>query len=220
MTGKGQNGFTLIELLVATTLSLLVLGVLYSVFRVQAHTVKVQESRLEAQEYSRNVLDLTVREIRNLGYFPTRTACASVPANVNGIIAANPQSIQFVYDANGDNDCSDPGENVAFAYDAANKNITRSENGGPTQALTDGNATNLAFTYFPQQTTGVIPPPFCFPDNTPAGCSGPLAANLGNIQRVSVTLTVQSDSQDVAFNGPVAVTVTSNVDLRNRGVFP
>ena len=49
MTLQDQRGFTLTELMVAAGLFLFVLGTIYGVFRSQTHTVKGQESRMEAQ---------------------------------------------------------------------------------------------------------------------------------------------------------------------------
>src|SRR3970282_663502 len=65
-----RGGFTIVELLVSILLSSIIMGAIYSVYRVQTHSAKVQESRLEAQEYARSVLDMMVREIRNAGYNP------------------------------------------------------------------------------------------------------------------------------------------------------
>ena len=213
-----EKGFTLSELLVAAGLTVIVLGAIGALFRMQSHTARAQEYRLEAQEYARTVLDMMVREMRNTGYFPTGSPCTS-PPNTNGIVAAGPQSFHFVYDGYKDG-CADPNvENVTYAYDSSNKNVTR--NGTP---LTDGNVPSpLQLIYYPQQTGATTPPPYCY---AAAGdlvingvtCSGILAANLGNIQRVSISLTVQSKSSDTQFGGQANITMVSNADLRNRGL--
>ena len=57
MTGRftafeNERGFTLTELLVAAGLSLFVLASIGSLFRAQTHTIKGQESRMEAHEYA------------------------------------------------------------------------------------------------------------------------------------------------------------------------
>ncbi|HTN71896.1 MAG TPA: prepilin-type N-terminal cleavage/methylation domain-containing protein, partial [Methylomirabilota bacterium] len=163
MRFKDQTGFTMVELLVAMTFSLAVLASIYSLFRAQSHTVKGQESRMEAHEYALSVLDTIVREIRNTGYFPTGTACSS-PGNTGGIVTATAQSFRLAYDSNGDGGCE---EDVSFTYDSTNKDILR--NGS---TLTDGNATDIQFTYYPQQTSGTPSAPFCFSNGTPSGCSG------------------------------------------------
>lgn len=40
-----QRGFTLVELLVCTLLTSIIMVAIYSVYRVQAHSVKLQEGR-------------------------------------------------------------------------------------------------------------------------------------------------------------------------------
>jgi hypothetical protein len=192
--------------MVAAGLSLFVLAIIYGVFRSQTHTVKGQESRMEAQEYAMSVLDLIVREIRNTGYFPT-TECNST----GGIAAATATSFSFVYDRNNDGACTGDDEVVVFAYDGTN--VTR--NG---QALTDGNATAFQFTYYPQQTSGTAPAPYCISPGNPSGCSGDLAASLLAVQKITVSVSVQSKNPDVQFGGQSTITMSSGADLRNHNV--
>ena len=199
---KSESGFSFPELLVSTILTLVLLGVTYGFFRVQAHTVKSQESRMEAQEYARAALDLMIREIRNSGSFPTGAACTN-PANTEGIVTASAQSFQFVYDVDGDGNCNSANENITYSYDAGGQNITRKE--GTTndpQPLTVGNATDLQFAYFEQGSNVAMNPV------VPA-----------DIQRVQISLTVQSTNPDTEFGGgQLIATMTSSVDLRNRGI--
>ncbi len=207
---KNQKGFTLAELMVAAGLSLALLAAVYGVFRAQSHTIKGQENRMEAQEYAMAVLDLMVREVRNTGYFPTGTPCTTTPANTAGIIAATAQSFRLVYDTNGDGACE---EDVSFTYDAVNKNILR--NGAP---LTDGNATSIQFTYYPQQTSSTAPAPYCVSVNNPSACSGDLASNLSAVQKVAISITIQSKSTDAQFGGLSTITMSSAADLRNHNL--
>src|SRR5258706_8473891 len=219
MTRRNQKGFTLIELLVAMGLSVTLLGAVYAVYRVQAHTIKGQEYRMEAQEYARVSLDMMVREIRNLGYFPTRTACAS-PANTSGLVSASAVSIQFVYDYRGVNPgdpanglCSDADENITYTYDSTTKNITRTDNGGAAQTLTNGNVTAFQLLYYPRQTGASAPDPYCYSatPGTPAGCSRTLS--LAGVQRVSVSLTVKLLKTDPKFGAQQDITMYSNANL-------
>jgi type IV pilus assembly protein PilW len=196
---KNQKGFTLTELLVAMGLSLIVLGAVYGVYRVQAHTVRAQEFKMEAQEDARAALDMMTREIRNAGFFPVGACPQSVN---NGLVAATPAILQFVYDADGNGNCTGTvatgqpaDENVTYALTGGN--ITRAVNGGAAPPLTAGNVTNtIMFTYF---------------DN-----AGIATTTLANIKRVSITVSVQSRSTDAQFGGGQLITMTSNVDLRNR----
>ena len=112
MAIKGESGFSVGELLVATVMIFILIGVIYNTFRVQIHTTKSQESRVVAQEYARTALDMMVREIRNLGYFPAGAACPA-PANTSGFVTANAQSIQFVYDLN---DCKTLAWQMPFVF--------------------------------------------------------------------------------------------------------
>jgi prepilin-type N-terminal cleavage/methylation domain-containing protein len=216
-----EKGFTLTELLVAMSLSVAVLGAARTVYKVQAHTVKAQEYQMEAEEYGRVSLDMMAREVRNLGYFPTRTPCAA-PANTNGFVTASETSISFVYDANGDGDCADTGESVTYTYDPATLNISRTADGS-TQTLTNGNVTAFQFIYYPRQTGASAPSPYCNSAGSPSGCSGDASANLANIQRVSISLTVKLLKTDKSFDGSTAnaygqhdVSMNSNINLRNR----
>jgi prepilin-type N-terminal cleavage/methylation domain-containing protein len=201
-----QAGFTLVELLVSVLLTSFIMGAVYSVYRVQMHSGKVQENRLVAQEYARNVLDMMVREMRNTGYFPVG-ACTTTPANNNGIIQADAQNFRFVYDANGANGCADPDENIWYKYQTtgctSSGDIIRDN--GTALPLTECNVTNLNFRYFQQDGTELTSP-----------------VALANVQRILITLTVQSKNPDYDINsvsgGQLNATVTSNVDLRNRGL--
>ncbi len=203
-------GFTLIELLVSALLSSIVVLATYSVYRFQMHSAKVQEKRLEAQEYARNVLDMMVREIRNAAYNPlnvttTGTNCAGGSNGAPSVVTATATTFRFTYDFQGttagtppDGNCNGPDEDIAYNYDttvctAGFGNITR--NGSP---LTECNVTSFSLTYY--------------------DINGATTTTLANIQRVLITLTVQSKNPDVEFSGQLTATVTSNADLRNRGI--
>ncbi|MFQ5902193.1 MAG: PilW family protein [Candidatus Binatia bacterium] len=205
-------GFTMVELLISILLTSIIMGAVYSVFRVQTHSVKAQESRLEAQEYARAVLDMVVREVRNAGYFPVG-ACAT-PANTNGIVAASTQSFHFVYDADAANGCADADEDIEYWFDTTGcptgfgnimrKTIVPAND----QAMTDCNVptgtANFSFTYYAQNSS------------TPMS-----TIDLATIQRVEVSLTVQSKNPDADFGGgQLDAIMTSNANLRNRGLPP
>lgn len=224
-----HRAFSLIELIVAILLGSVVMGAIYSVYRVQTRSMKVQENRMEAQEYARSVLDLMVREIRNTGYLPIG-ACVTTPANTNGIIDANAQSFQFVHDSNADTDCVDLDENVTYDFvttgcAAGMGNITRKEGTNAAVQLTDCNVSDAPiFTYFPKD----CPNNFSTPVGTPAGgppvcpaTPGGHAGTLADVQRVTIAVTIQSKNPDPDFGpGQLTATMTSNVDLRNIGLPP
>jgi len=205
-----------IEFMVSIFLALIVMGVIYSVFRLQTRTLKSQEKRMEAQQYTRSVLNLMVREIRNVGHFPLGGCTA--PNNTDGIIVADKDLFDFVTDTNADSDCGDPDEHIIYRFDIAGcaagfGNITRQDVNGPNpaaQALTDCNvpvaAGDSLFAYYQK-------------DSTTAYATTPVAsADLGNIQRLLITATVESKNPDSEFGGASTAVMKSNVDLRNRGL--
>ena len=197
-------------------LSLAVLAAIYGVFKSQTHTVKGQESQVEAREYALNVIDMMVREIRNTGYFPGGTACGGTASSA-GIIAADATSLQIVYDNNAVGAaCSEMV--IAYSYDSAAKDITRAVNGGTAEAVTDGNVTAFQLTYYPQQTSGTAPAPYCVSAGNPSGCSGTLSSSLALVQKITVAVTVQSKNNDVAYGGQSTITMSLNADLRNHGL--
>ena len=205
MAAMNKKGFTIVELLVSMLLTSIIMGAIYSVYRVQTHSAKVQENRLEAQEYARSVLDMMVREIRNTGYFPVTVTDINCVAGQGGIVSATATTFEFRVDADADGLCSNTvGTNERIIYTLSGNDITRTEGSGAAQLLTNGNVTVFALKYFTQ---------------AGAELTQPIAvANLANIQRVSISLTVQSKNPDAEFGGQLTVQMTSNADLRNRGL--
>jgi len=209
-----QNGFTVVELLIAMAMSVAILGAARTMWVLQAHTVKAQENQMEAEEYARVTLDMMAREIRNLGYFPKLTACAS-PTNTKGIVSATASSINFAYDGDADGNCTSSGENITYTYDATAKDIARTAD-GTTQTLTNGNVAGFQLIYYPRQTGATAPAPYCSSTGVPSGCSGTLSANLGNVQRIYISMTVELKRTDARVGGQHSVAMNSSVNLRNR----
>jgi type II secretory pathway pseudopilin PulG len=212
MKSTEQTGFTLIEVIIAMGFSLVILASIYGFLRAQTHTTKGQESRMEAHEYAMAVLDSMVREIRNTGYFPNNGTPCTSPANTGGIVSpATANSFTLVYETDMNPATCD--RSVAFTYDGVSKNVLRDG-----QALTDGNVTGLSLTYYPEQTSGTAPAPYCFSTGNPSGCNGLLSSNLSNVQKILVSITVQAKSPDTQFGGQSTITMSSIAELRNHGL--
>jgi Tfp pilus assembly protein PilW len=211
-------------MLVSILITSLIVVAIYSIFRVQTHSVKIQENRLEAQEYARSVLDMMVREIRNAGYNPlstsTGTNCGGTgnPAAAPGIITATANTLHFTYDFQGagtppvdpDGHCDDADEEIRYAFSTAGcpsgfGNITRQVGSGTAEPLTDCNV--------PSTTDG-----FALAYYAQSSGTAMTSIVLANIQRVGISLTVQSKRPDVEFGGQLNAVMTSNADLRNRGL--
>ena len=202
-----RNGFTLIETIMAMFMLSITMTAFYSVYRMQTRSLKGQENRLEAQQTARAALDFMVRELRNARYNPTDedngASCGIGAAGRPGILVADDDILHFSYDT-GNGDCADVGENVRYAFVVGTGNITRTDAsaGGSGEVLTDGNATGLILAYFAQ-------------DGTPL-TSVPLnAADRDSIQRVSISVTINSKNPTDEFGGALTATMTTNVDLRN-----
>ena len=212
----------MVEFLVAILLTSIIMGAIYGVYRVQTHSVKAQETRLEAQEYARAALDMMVREIRNAAYNPlsatSGTNCASGSAGAPGVVTATTTTFRFTYDFQGttagtspDGHCNGPDEDIEYRFDPTGcpsgfGDIRRkTTNPVSDEALTNCNvpATNgFSLKYYAQNQSSEMSP-----------------LVLANIQRVSIELTVQSMNTEAGFGGgQLNAKVTSNVDLRNRGL--
>lgn len=199
----------MIELLVTVLLSSIVMGAIYSVYRVQTQSMKVQENRMEAQEYARSVLDLMVREIRNAGYDPI--GCTEVA----GIAVAGAQALQFRFDANADGDCADLDEDITYGFDTTGcpsgfANISRDDanDGNAAQPITNCNirdeSDKFSLAYYQK-------------DSTTAFATPVSEANRLITHRVVVTITVESKNPNSEFGGQMISTMTSNINLHNIG---
>ena len=201
-----RNGFTLIETMVAMFMLSITMAAFYSVYRMQTRSLKGQENRLEAQQTARSALDFMVRELRNARYNPQNeddgNGCGDGAAGRPGIVTATATTIHFSYDANGDQDCADVGENVKYSF--AGNDITRTADGND-EPLTDGNVKEndgLTLAYFTQ-------------DDTPLTTFPLSAADRDSIQRVSITVKIESNNMDDKFGGALTATMATNVNLRN-----
>jgi len=202
VTLSKHDGFTLIETIVAMLMLSITMAAFYSVYRMQTRSLKGQENRLEAQQTARSALDFMVRELRNARYNPTDEdngdGCGDGAAGKPGILVADDDILHFSYDTE-DGDCADAGENVKYSF--AGSDITRTADGSA-EVLTDGNATGLTLAYFDQAGNLLTAVPLS-------------AADRDSIQRVSITVTIDSKNMADKFGGKLTATMTTNVDLRN-----
>ena len=205
-----RNGFTLIETVVVMFMLSITMAAFYSVYRMQTRSLKGQEYRLEAQQTARSALDFMVRELRNARYNPrsidSGASCGDEAAGKPGIITATATTLHFSYDADGSEDCDQVGENIKYTFDNIARDIKRKDAklGGNGEELTDGNVkqNGLTLAYFDQDDN----PLTSFPLN---------AADRDSIQRVSITVTIDSKNMADEFGGKLSAVMTTNVDLRN-----
>ncbi|CAG36187.1 PilW family protein [Desulfotalea psychrophila] len=84
---SNKRGLTLVELMVVLVLSMIVTGLMYSLYRVQTVSAEVQTNIAEMQQALRTSVDSLSRELRMVGYDPTAQGGFGVKAvsEVNGV---------------------------------------------------------------------------------------------------------------------------------------
>jgi type IV pilus assembly protein PilW len=106
-----NSGVTLTELLIALALTGIVAGAIYNIFISQGKAYTIQSEVAEMQQNLRAGIFMMEREIRMVGYDPTRAADAQ-------ILTAAPGQLEFTADLNGDGDTDDPNEHMIYTlYD-------------------------------------------------------------------------------------------------------
>lgn len=189
-----EKGFTLVELLTAMVPSLIVLGAVTSTFIIQERSYEQQAHIVEMQENVRAGMQMMTRELVMAGYDPTSAAGA-------GIVSANDSSIRFTMDLNGDGDVSDSNEDVTYALDATDKQLTRKSTAIDTATPLAENIQGLSFAYY-DSNNGVT-------------------SIVGKIRRITIQLTAKTRKPDPNYssnNGYRTRTLTSDVSPRNLGL--
>jgi len=216
----GQAGFSLAEILMATAISSVVLLALYLLYDVNQVTFVKGEQQADLQQNARIAVDRIVRELRLAG--SERQAPPVIPAScATAIQLAEATRINFIANIN-DND---PTERVEYTYDNAS-NPPRINRAQWTSAAGPGcnwsapsgvqsfaeRVTALRFTYYDANNV-------CLGGAAAPDCPAPPAAvpggSLGNIRRISVTITTQ-DAQTGSKAQPF--TLRAEVRPRNLGL--
>jgi type IV pilus assembly protein PilW len=124
---SNQQGFTLIELLIAMTLSLIVMGMIYSGYKSQQEAHTNERLVVDMQQNARSALAFVRREIRMAQYAPR--ALNGVDDDSDGSIDEADESVvrgfqvvradrlNFTLDLNGDGDDLDDNENITYGFD-------------------------------------------------------------------------------------------------------
>jgi type IV pilus assembly protein PilW len=139
----GPRGFSLVEMLIAMTVGLVVLGAMYSVFTIQNKTFANQEESVAMQQSVRAGMDMMAREIGMAGYDPAGVNCSKCfpPTYIFFGVTVNTSQLQIKADLNGDRaiDATSQ-ENIVYALDATNKQITRNIGAGAQSFVENVNA--------------------------------------------------------------------------------
>jgi len=166
------QAFTLIELMIAMALGMIVMASVATTFTSQTRTYSAQEQINQMEQNARGALDIMSREIKMAGYNPAA-------GTVTGVVTYTSTALTIQADLNGDGSISPnsaDNEQIAYAYDSANKNITRQVGSGTAETLAE-NINGLTFTYYQASATT-------------------LATSASNIRRVKIAIIAKTAKPD------------------------
>jgi prepilin-type N-terminal cleavage/methylation domain-containing protein len=193
----GSRGFSLIEMLIAMTVGLVVLGAMYNVFTIQNKTFGNQEEIVAMQQSVRAGMDMMAREVGMAGYDPALANSDTNSANdFSGVtVSASKLQIKADLDGNGAIDATSQ-ENIVYAFNAANKRMTRNIGAGAQPFVENVDA--FTFEYL---------------DGT-----GSVTAASATVRRIRITIIGRTARPDPAYSangGYRTYTLTSIVSPRN-----
>lgn len=104
---KGQNGFSLIELLTVVVILMLVTGVVFQQINLVQKRSRVEETKMDLTQESREFLDQMVRDLHTAGYpnkrmYTVNLVSTSDSRNAVGLVRVTPTSLWFEGDVDGD----------------------------------------------------------------------------------------------------------------------
>jgi prepilin-type N-terminal cleavage/methylation domain-containing protein len=237
---RDSHGWTLVEIMVTLVIFAIIIFALLAVWEQAQTAYFVGSERAEVQGDARVAVDQMARDLMKAGRDTLQCAfdseaytqcsgaklarCQALPSLGGGfscagryiIPAATSTSIRVQMDLDGDGliDTSAPSnESVTYAFDAANRRITRRQGTGTAQTLAD-NIQSLALTY----EGPTVLNSYC------VGAWGVLTNTAGSqtqrdcIQRVTITLVARGTVGRFGQTGVETVqrTLRTTVDLRTR----
>src|SRR5262245_26044121 len=172
---QDQCTFTLIELMIALAIGMIVMASVATTFTTQTRAYSAQEQINQMEQNARGALDIMSREIKMAGYKPNG-------GSVTGVVSYSSTNLTIQADLNADGSVSTGGsdnEQIAYAYDSANKKITRQVGNAAAATLAE-NISAFTFTYY--QTSGTT-----------------AATSANNIRRIKISLTAKTEKPDPGY---------------------
>jgi len=167
---KKTEGFTLTELMVSMGIGMAMLAAVTTTVMLQTKTYNAQQQINEMEQNARGVLDVITRELKMAGYKPNGGSFSGVTYSTTQLM------IQTDLDASGGISTSTTAnEQITYAYDSTNKQITRAVGTGSALVLAD-NITAFTFSYL---------------DST-----GASTTTSANIRQVSISITARTANPD------------------------
>lgn len=192
---RNVTGFTLTELMVAMGIGMVVLAAVTTTFMAQAKFYNAQEQINEMQQNARGTLDVITRELKMAGYKPNGGTFDGVTYSVSQLM------IQADLDGNGGISTSgSANEQISYAYDSTNKQITRKIGTGTVEVLAD-NITAFTFSYL--------------------NSSGATTTTSSSIRQVAVSITAITAKPDLNYssnNGYRTYQITATITPPNLGL--
>jgi type IV pilus assembly protein PilW len=172
---RNNRGYTLMELMVAIAIGMIVMASVATTFTSQTRAYSAQEQINQMEQNARGALDIMSREIKMAGYKPNG-------GSVTGIVSYTSTSLTIQADLNADAAISTSGsdnEQIAYAYDSANKKITRQVGTADSATLAE-NISGFTFTYY--QSSGTTP-----------------ATSATDIRRIKIAITAKTEKPDPGY---------------------
>ena len=136
--GRDARGFTLLEMMIAMAIGLVVLGAAYSVFTIQYKTFGNQEEIVAMQQGVRAGMDMMAREVGWRGTSVRGEFRCEYGNDFAGVVIDATQS-EIRADLNGDGAIDGTSEeNIVYAFDSANHQITRTSAAAPSRSSERG----------------------------------------------------------------------------------
>ncbi len=192
---RNVAGFTLTELMVAMGIGMVVLAAVTTTFMAQAKFYNAQEQINEMQQNTRGALDIITRELKMAGYKPNGGTFDGVTYSVSQLM------IQADLDGNGGISTSgSANEQISYAYDSTNKQITRKIGTGTVEVLAD-NITAFTFSYL--------------------NSNGATTTTSSSIRQVAISITAIAAKPDLNYspnNGYRTYQITATITPPNLGL--
>ena len=190
--GANHQGFTLIELLMAMLIMSLVLAPIISLFLSLGQSHAAQKAAVSAQQQTRRVIEIMIKEIRMAGLNPLASAAA-------GVEVASPANIRMTADQNLSGAIDDADyERITFTHNPGNQTLDL--------ILYEGTASIEKQTLL----RNVIDLAFVYRDAANAVTATPAA-----IRTVEISLTLEAPA---GRSGTIARTYLARVRCRNIGL--
>ncbi len=165
-------------------IGMLILAAVTTTFISQGKFYSGQEQVNEMEQNARGALDVIARELKMAGYKPAG-------GTFDGVTYSSSQlEIRADFDASGGINSSTTTERITYAYDSANKQITRKMGTGTAEVLAD-NITAFTFEYL--------------------NAAGNATTTTAEIRQVRITVTAKTAKLDVNYGYPtytVSATIT------------